>query len=354
MVRIRRGPRARDKGFRPLQRRLHGDPCAYVRWRVWARACAGGRPHGATSYRARDAQHHRTRVHNVCLGPRGDPEAARRQKAPERLRALAPRPGDTRYVIRADSKQATRGTHMDAVATLTDPTTDASLWGHAYVCGTRRFRPQVIAGGLRRSGTQEAGAAGGGPTQAGVQSPCRGHGGRVVCCLLARSERGAGVSGATLPLGLAPHKPAPPREARLEAHGGALWAPALSAAPHRDPRHRDAPWARPLPRCRCRLAHGQPAGPPPRGLLADRDGPDDPRAAPRCPGTLRRGRHPDLRHTLDHGAVGERREAAAGARPVPAALVSSGSAPPASGVVRRCPPDPPAHRAYRCTRPPDT
>jgi hypothetical protein len=61
-----------------------------------------------------------------------------------------------------------------------------------------------------------------------------------------------------------------------------------------------------------------------------------------------------VKPALDHRAVGERPEAAVGARPLPASPLSGGRDTPASGLLRLCPPDPPAPCASRCTRPPDT
>ena len=156
MFRIIRVPRSLDKFFRPLQRRFHGDHFEYFRLLVLAMAFAWGRHNVANIYRYLDAQHHRTRFHNFFLVQRWDPEAALRQKAQELLRALAPQPGDTLYVILDDSKQAKRGKHMDAVATMKDPATDASIRGHPYVCGTLLVRQQVIPWGIRLYVKQEA------------------------------------------------------------------------------------------------------------------------------------------------------------------------------------------------------
>jgi hypothetical protein len=80
---------------------------------------------------------------------RWDPEAALRQKAQELLRTLAPQPGDTVYLILDNSKPATRGKPMAAVAKMKDPTTDAYIRGHQYVCGLLRFRQPVIPWGIR-------------------------------------------------------------------------------------------------------------------------------------------------------------------------------------------------------------
>ncbi len=81
------------------------------------------------------------------------------------LRALAPRPGDTVYLILDDSKQAKRGKHMEAVAKMKDPTTHAYIRGHQYVCGTLLFREHVIPWGIRLYVKKEACAAIGVPFQ---------------------------------------------------------------------------------------------------------------------------------------------------------------------------------------------
>ena len=80
---------------------------------------------------------------------RWEPESALRQKAQELLRELAPRPGDIVYLILDDSKKAKRGKRMEAVSKLKDPTTDAYIRGHQYVCGTLLFREHVIPWGIR-------------------------------------------------------------------------------------------------------------------------------------------------------------------------------------------------------------
>jgi hypothetical protein len=90
---------------------------------------------------------------------RWDPEAARREQAQERLRALAPRPGATVYLILDDSKKAKRGKRLEAVAKLKDPTTGAYIRGHQYVCGTLLFRAHVIPWGIRLCVNNQACAA---------------------------------------------------------------------------------------------------------------------------------------------------------------------------------------------------
>ena len=112
-------------------------------------AFAWGRRHVANLYRYLDAKHHRTRFNNFFFVQRWDPEAALRQKARELLRALRPMPGETLYLIIDDSKKAKRGKPMDAVAKMKDPTTDAYIRGHQYVCGILVFRDHVIPYGIR-------------------------------------------------------------------------------------------------------------------------------------------------------------------------------------------------------------
>ena len=109
--------------------------------------------------------HHRTRFNNFFLVARWDPEAALRQLAQALLRGLHPDKGETIYLIIDDSKTATRGQAMDAVAKMKDPTTDAYIWGHQDVWGTLRCRPHGIPWGIRLYVKQEAGAAVGVPFQ---------------------------------------------------------------------------------------------------------------------------------------------------------------------------------------------
>lgn len=173
MFRIIRVPRPLDKFFRPLHHHFHWDHFEYFRWLVLAMAFAWGRHHVANLYRYLDAQHHRTRFNNFYLVQRWDPEAALRQKAQELLRALALQPGDTVYLILDDSKQAKRGRYMDAVAKMKDPTTDAYIQGHQYVCGTLLFRQHVIPWGIRLYIKKEACAAVGVPFQKTTQLAAR-------------------------------------------------------------------------------------------------------------------------------------------------------------------------------------
>jgi hypothetical protein len=165
MFRIIRVPRTLDKFFRPLHCHFHWDHFEYFRLLVLVMAFAWGRHNVAHLYRYLDAKHHRTRFNNFFLVRRWDPEAALRQKAQELLRALAPRPGDVVYLILDDSKKAKRGKRMEAVSKLKDPTTDAYIRGHQYVCGTLLFREHVIPWGIRLYVKKQACAAVGVPFQ---------------------------------------------------------------------------------------------------------------------------------------------------------------------------------------------
>jgi hypothetical protein len=128
-------------------------------------AFAWGRHNVAHLYRYLDAKHHRTRFNNFFLVRRWEPESALRQKAQELLRELAPRPGDIVYLILDDAKKAKRGQRMEAVRKLKDPTTDAYIRGHPYVCGTLLFREHVIPWGIRLYVKKQACAAVGVPFQ---------------------------------------------------------------------------------------------------------------------------------------------------------------------------------------------
>jgi SRSO17 transposase len=159
MFRIIRVPPSLDQFFRPLHRHFHWDHFEYFRLLVLAMAFAWGRHNVANLYRYLDAQHHRSRFNNFFLVQRWDPAAALRQKAQELLRALHPQPGDVVYLILDDSKKAKRGKRMDAVAKMKDPTIDAYIRGHQYVCGTLLFRQHVIPWGIRLYVKKEACAA---------------------------------------------------------------------------------------------------------------------------------------------------------------------------------------------------
>jgi len=149
MFRIIRVPPALDQFFRPLKGHFHWDHFTYFRLLVLTIAVMWGRRNVANLYRYLEAEHHRTRFNNFFLVERWDPEAALRQKAQELLRALRPATGETIYVLIDDSKKAKRGQVMDAVAKMKEPTLDAYIRGHQYVCGILLFRGQVIPFGIR-------------------------------------------------------------------------------------------------------------------------------------------------------------------------------------------------------------
>jgi hypothetical protein len=149
MFRIIRIPPALDKFFRTLQPHFHWDHGTYFRLLVVAMAVMWGRRNVANLYRYLEAPYHRTRFNNFFLVERWDPEAALRQKAQELLRALRPQPGDALYLILDDSKKAKRGAQMEAVAKMKDPTTDAYIRGHQYVCAILSSRDHVIPWGIR-------------------------------------------------------------------------------------------------------------------------------------------------------------------------------------------------------------
>jgi hypothetical protein len=147
MFRIIRVPPSLEKFFRPLHRHFHWNHFTYFRLLVLTMAFMWGRRNVANVCRYLDAAPHRTRFNNFFLVERWDAEAALRQKAQELLRALHPLPGDTLYLLIDDSKKAKRGKVMDAVAKMKDPTSDAYIQGHQYVCGILVFRQQVIPWG---------------------------------------------------------------------------------------------------------------------------------------------------------------------------------------------------------------
>jgi len=149
MFRLIRVPPALDKFFQSLHGHFHWDHFTYCRLLVLTIAVMWGRRHVAHLYRYLDAEHHRTRFNTFFVVERGDPEAALRQQAQALLRALRPAKGETIYVLLDDSKQATRGKVLDAVAKMQDPTLDAYIRGHQDVCGLLLFRGQVIPFGIR-------------------------------------------------------------------------------------------------------------------------------------------------------------------------------------------------------------
>jgi SRSO17 transposase len=149
MFRLIRVPALLDKFFDPLRSHFHGNHGMYFRLLVVAMAFMWGRRHVANLYRYLDAVHHRTRFNNFFLVERWDPEVALRQKAQELLRALRPGKGETIYLIIDDSKKAKRGKAMDAIAKMKDPTTEAYIRGHQYVCAILVYRDHVMPLGIR-------------------------------------------------------------------------------------------------------------------------------------------------------------------------------------------------------------
>jgi hypothetical protein len=121
----------------------------YFRLLVVAMACMWGRRNVTNLCRYLDVEQHRTRFNNFFLVERWDPEAALRQKAHQLLRSLRPGKGETIYVIIDDSKKAKRGKAMDAVAKMKDPTTEAYIRGHQYVCAILVYRDHVLSFGIR-------------------------------------------------------------------------------------------------------------------------------------------------------------------------------------------------------------
>jgi SRSO17 transposase len=149
MFRIIRVPAVLDKFFGSLRPHFHWNHWMYFRLLVLAMACMWGRRNVTNLYRYLEVEHHRTRFNNFFLVERWDPEAALRQKAQELLRALRPSKGETLYLIIDDSKKAKRGKAMDAIAKMKDPTTDAYIRGHQYVCAILLYRDHVIPFGIR-------------------------------------------------------------------------------------------------------------------------------------------------------------------------------------------------------------
>jgi SRSO17 transposase len=149
MFRIIRVPPSLDKFCRPLHGHFHWDHFTSFRLLVLTMALMWGRRNIANVHRYLDAASHRTRFNNFFLVERWDPAAALRQKAQERLRSLRPSTGETLYLVIDDSKKAKRGKAMDAVAKMKDPTTDAYIRGHQYVCAILVYRDHVIPLGIR-------------------------------------------------------------------------------------------------------------------------------------------------------------------------------------------------------------
>jgi len=159
MFRIIRVPAVLDKFFCPLRSHFHWNHGMYFRLLVVAMAFRWGRRNVANLYRYLDAAHHRTRFNNFFLVERWDPEAALRCQAQVLLRSLRPRKGETLYLIIDDFKKAKRGKTMDAVARMKDPTIEAYIRGHQYVCAILVCREHVIPLGIRLYVKKAHGAA---------------------------------------------------------------------------------------------------------------------------------------------------------------------------------------------------
>jgi hypothetical protein len=149
LFRLIRVPPARDKFFPPLKGHFHWDHFPYFRLLVLAMAVMWGRRTGANLSRWLDAERHRTRFNHVFRVERWDPEAALRQQAQALLRALRPGQGEPIDLIIDDSKQATRGTAMDAIAARKAPTAEAYIRGHHDVWAMLGYRDHVLPFGLR-------------------------------------------------------------------------------------------------------------------------------------------------------------------------------------------------------------
>jgi hypothetical protein len=149
MFRRIRVPAALDQFFCTMKPHVRWDHWTYVRVLVLVIAVAWGRRTVANLYRYLDVPYHRSRFNHFFLVARWAPEAALRQKARERLQALHPQPGDTVDLVIDDSKQAKRGTAMDAVAKRRETTTEADIRGQQDVCAILLFRHDVIPWGLR-------------------------------------------------------------------------------------------------------------------------------------------------------------------------------------------------------------
>jgi hypothetical protein len=109
MFRILRVPPVLAKFFQPLQGHVHWHHFTSFCLVVVTIACLWGRRHATSLYRHLEAPSPQTRCTNFLLAAPWDPEAALRQQAQERLRALHPQPGDVVSLVVDDSKQAGRG-----------------------------------------------------------------------------------------------------------------------------------------------------------------------------------------------------------------------------------------------------
>jgi hypothetical protein len=86
-----------------------------------------------------------------------------RQQAQTGLRSRHPRQGETIDLILDDAQNAPRGSTMDAVATMQDPTTDPSIRSHPEVGAILVARDHGLPCGRRRYSHQAHGPAVGRP-----------------------------------------------------------------------------------------------------------------------------------------------------------------------------------------------
>jgi len=142
-------PPALDHVFHTLTPHLHWHHLTYFLLLAVVIAFAWSQCHVASLCRYLETPQHRTRFINFFFVARWDPAVALRLKARELLVVLHPRKGDTLYLVIDDSKKATRGVHMHAVAKMQDPMRAGYVRGHQYVCAILRFRDQVMPDGLR-------------------------------------------------------------------------------------------------------------------------------------------------------------------------------------------------------------
>jgi hypothetical protein len=182
MCRLIRGPLPLDTCCRPLEPHVHWNHCSSFRWRVVVIASLWGRRTVAHLYRYLDVAHHRTRVNNCFVIERWDPAAALRQQAHERLLAGQPQPGDPVSLLIDAAQKATRGSQLDAVTTMKDPTTEVYMRGQQYVwailadhdprhpLGPPTRRQTSARGGLGAPLSPDHGA--GGAAHPGVPGPC--------------------------------------------------------------------------------------------------------------------------------------------------------------------------------------
>jgi hypothetical protein len=149
ICRIIHVPPTLDTLFQPLEQPSYWNYCTYFRWLVVTIAFMWGRRHVATVYRYLDTPSYRTHVHNFFLVERWDPEEVLRQQAQAWLWTLHPEPRETISLRIDNSKNATWGLCIEAVATRQDPAADAFMQGHQQVCVMLVCRDQVIPWDIR-------------------------------------------------------------------------------------------------------------------------------------------------------------------------------------------------------------